>query len=83
MRCGRCRGVGGAGRAQHRGLPTGRFLFEGFLPPKRGARHERIEELRGIEATLVLFETGAADRGPRSRILRPGWASARPQSAAS
>src|SRR5450755_4041724 len=40
------------------GLPTDRFFFEGFLPPKDGARRNRIAELTQIPATLVLFETG-------------------------
>jgi 16S rRNA (cytidine1402-2'-O)-methyltransferase len=40
------------------GLPTDRFLFEGFLPPKQAARRSRIAELARIPATLVLFETG-------------------------
>ena len=40
------------------GLPTDRFFFEGFLPPKDGARRGRIAELARIPATLVLFETG-------------------------
>ena len=40
------------------GLPTDRFFFEGFLPPKQGARQKRIAELAAIPATLVLFETG-------------------------
>jgi len=40
------------------GLPTDRFLFAGFLPPKQAARRARIAELAGIPATLVLFETG-------------------------
>jgi 16S rRNA (cytidine1402-2'-O)-methyltransferase len=39
-------------------LPTDRFFFEGFLPPKAGARLHRIEALKGIPATLVLYETG-------------------------
>jgi len=45
------------------GLPTDRFFFEGFLPPKAAARRARIAELARIPATLVLFETGprAAD----------------------
>jgi 16S rRNA (cytidine1402-2'-O)-methyltransferase len=41
------------------GLPTDRFFFEGFLPPKRAARQSRIAALAGIPATLLLFETGA------------------------
>ena len=40
------------------GLPTDRFLFAGFLPPKHGQRRTRIAELAPIPATLVLFETG-------------------------
>jgi 16S rRNA (cytidine1402-2'-O)-methyltransferase len=40
------------------GLPTDRFFFEGFLPPKQVARQKRIAELGVIPATLVLFESG-------------------------
>jgi 16S rRNA (cytidine1402-2'-O)-methyltransferase len=40
------------------GLPTDRFFFEGFLPPRQAARQKRIAELANIPATLVLFETG-------------------------
>ena len=40
------------------GLPTDRFFFEGFLPPKPGQRQNRIAELAEIPATLVLYETG-------------------------
>ena len=40
------------------GLPTDRFFFEGFLPAKSGARRSRIAELRALDATLVLYETG-------------------------
>ena len=40
------------------GLPTDRFFFEGFLPPKEAARRARIAELARIPATLVLFEAG-------------------------
>jgi 16S rRNA (cytidine1402-2'-O)-methyltransferase len=39
-------------------LPTDRFFFEGFLPPKEVARRARIAELKHIPASLVLFETG-------------------------
>ena len=34
------------------------FLFAGFLPPKSGPRRKRLEELAGVPATLVFFETG-------------------------
>jgi 16S rRNA (cytidine1402-2'-O)-methyltransferase len=39
-------------------LPTDRFYFEGFLPPKEGARRNRLVDLATIDATLVLFESG-------------------------
>lgn len=39
-------------------LPTDRFFFEGFLPPKQVARQKRIAVLGNIPATLVLFESG-------------------------
>ncbi len=38
------------------GLPTDRFFFEGFLPPKSAARRERLNALAGIPATLVFYE---------------------------
>jgi len=40
------------------GLPTDRFLFLGFLPPKEKARADAIAEVASIRATLVLYETG-------------------------
>ena len=40
------------------GLPTDRFLFAGFLPPKSGARRTRLAEFAATPATLVVFETG-------------------------
>lgn len=40
-------------------LPTDRFFFEGFLPSKQTARRTRITELARIDATLVMFESGA------------------------
>jgi 16S rRNA (cytidine1402-2'-O)-methyltransferase len=39
-------------------LPTDRFFFEGFLPPKETARRARLAELSRIDATLVMFESG-------------------------
>lgn len=38
------------------GLPTDRFVFEGFLPPKKG-RKTRIEALVAEERTVVLYES--------------------------
>jgi 16S rRNA (cytidine1402-2'-O)-methyltransferase len=40
------------------GLPSDRFFFEGFLPPKSGARKTRLAELRAIPATLIFYESG-------------------------
>lgn len=40
------------------GLPTDRFLFAGFLPPRAGARKTALAELAAVPATLVFFETG-------------------------
>lgn len=41
------------------GLPTDRFLFEGFLPAKAMQRRDRIAELSRFPASLVLFEGGS------------------------
>ena len=38
------------------GLPTGRFVFEGFLPRKGRQRAERLALLRAEDRTIVLFE---------------------------
>jgi 16S rRNA (cytidine1402-2'-O)-methyltransferase len=38
------------------GLPTDRFVFEGFLPAKKKPRRDRLEALRGETRTLVCFE---------------------------
>lgn len=40
------------------GLPTDRFLFAGFLPPRRPARRRELAGLAGLRATLVLLESG-------------------------
>ncbi len=39
------------------GLPSDRFLFAGFLPNKAKARKAALEELAGVRATLVFYET--------------------------
>jgi 16S rRNA (cytidine1402-2'-O)-methyltransferase len=39
------------------GLPSDRFLFAGFLPPKDKARSDTLNELAKVRATLVFFET--------------------------
>lgn len=39
------------------GLPTDRFLFEGFLPARQGARKAALERLARESATLVFYES--------------------------
>ena len=39
------------------GLPSDAFLFAGFLPVKKGQRITRLDELRGVPATLVFYES--------------------------
>jgi 16S rRNA (cytidine1402-2'-O)-methyltransferase len=38
------------------GLPTDRFYFEGFLPPRRSARRERVNALAAVPGTLIFYE---------------------------
>ncbi|MEM7727818.1 MAG: 16S rRNA (cytidine(1402)-2'-O)-methyltransferase [Pseudomonadota bacterium] len=61
------------------GLPSDRFFFAGFLPPRTMARQREIEALRNVPGTLILFETGprvesclrdlAAGLGDRPAVL--------------
>jgi 16S rRNA (cytidine1402-2'-O)-methyltransferase len=44
------------------GLPTDRFLFAGFPPPKSAARRSFLEGLKNVRATLILYE-GASRLG--------------------
>ena len=39
------------------GLPTDRFVFEGFLPAKSAARMKKLQVLSGETGTLVFFES--------------------------
>jgi len=39
------------------GLPTHRFAFEGFLPPKSGKRKNMLKTLVAEERTLVFYES--------------------------
>lgn len=48
------------------GLPTDRFVFEGFPPRKPGARAERLAALRDDPRTIVFFEAPGRVR----RLLR-------------
>jgi 16S rRNA (cytidine1402-2'-O)-methyltransferase len=39
------------------GLPSDRFLFAGFLSSRAGERQSALEELKGVRATLIFFES--------------------------
>src|SRR5690349_23213685 len=39
------------------GLPSDRFVFEGFLPPKAAARRSRLQGLVGETRTLIFYES--------------------------
>ncbi|MCK0168088.1 16S rRNA (cytidine(1402)-2'-O)-methyltransferase [Jannaschia sp. S6380] len=61
------------------GLPTDRFLFAGFLPPKSAARKTALREVAEVPATLVFYESpkrlaamlrdAAAMLGPREAAV--------------
>ncbi|KIT14617.1 16S rRNA (cytidine(1402)-2'-O)-methyltransferase [Jannaschia aquimarina] len=56
------------------GLPTDRFLFAGFLPPKAAARRAALAELGAVPATLVLYESpkrAAATLAQAAEVLGP------------
>ena len=58
------------------GLPTDRFVFEGFLPRRAGPRAERLRELADDPRTLVFFE--AVHRLPEAlTALRDGFGAER------
>jgi len=60
-------------------LPADRFFFEGFLPPRREARRERINALAAVPGALVFYEAPgrlaetladlALELGPRSAAV--------------
>jgi len=57
------------------GLPTARFVFEGFLARKAGARRQRLAELADEQRTLVFYEAPhrvAATLADLSSVLG-GW----------
>lgn len=59
------------------GLPTDRFLFAGFLPPKTAARRAELAALAAVPATLVFYESprrlaaSLADMAAALGALRP------------
>ena len=70
------------------GLPTDRFFFEGFLPPKHGgAARSASPSCPTSPATLVFFESAAPRRGDAGRHgrrrarrpRRPRWRASSPR----
>ena len=56
------------------GLPTDRFFFQGFLPPKTAARRKALAEIAAVPATLVIMETAprlAASLADMAEVLGP------------
>ena len=56
------------------GLPTDRFLFAGFPPPRQAARIRMFGELAAIPASLVFFESTrrlAASLADMAKVLGP------------
>jgi 16S rRNA (cytidine1402-2'-O)-methyltransferase len=39
------------------GIPANRFVFEGFLPIKSGARKKKLQELSKLDKTIILYES--------------------------
>jgi 16S rRNA (cytidine1402-2'-O)-methyltransferase len=39
------------------GLPSDRFMFAGFLPPKGAARRAALNEIKDVPGTLIFYET--------------------------
>src|SRR5262245_38123197 len=56
------------------GLPTDRFLFMGFLPPKSAARQAALAEVKDLAATLLILEAPsrlAASLADLAQVLGP------------
>lgn len=56
------------------GLPTDRFLFAGFLSAKAGERARALDELKGVRASLIFFESGprlAESLAAMAQVLGP------------
>ncbi len=51
------------------GLPTDRFVFEGFLPRKAGERRKRLEALASEPRTIVCFESPKRVRATLTEAL--------------
>lgn len=56
------------------GLPSDRFFFAGFLPPKSGARKSVLAEAGAVPGTLIFYESPrrlAASLGDMAQVLGP------------
>jgi 16S rRNA (cytidine1402-2'-O)-methyltransferase len=56
------------------GLPTDRFMFAGFPPPKSAARKRFLADMKSVQATLVFFEGPsrlAASLADMAEVLGP------------
>jgi 16S rRNA (cytidine1402-2'-O)-methyltransferase len=51
------------------GLPSDEFFFAGFLPSKKSARREKLESLRSLPATLILYEAPHRIEGTLTDLL--------------
>lgn len=51
------------------GLPTGRFVFEGFLPVNKSERRERLQKLLSEERTMIFYEAPHRLRTTLSDLL--------------
>jgi len=51
------------------GLPTDRFLFEGFLPRKQGKRRKRLQELSEFDGSIVIYESPLRIKRTLNEIL--------------
>ena len=56
------------------GLPTDRFLFAGFLPPRTGRRKSVLADMASLRASLIFFESPrrlAASLADMAEVLGP------------
>lgn len=51
------------------GLPTDKFMFAGFLPPKSAARRSALAAIKAVPATLIFYETAPRLMGSLADML--------------